>query len=62
MGLIVLLLALVAAPVAVADTKVTSYRDSMGYTHSDVNQDGKRTKCLTKTNSLGYTTTDCHRN
>jgi len=56
----VALLAL-APGVAMADTTSTSYRDSLGYIHSDVKHDGKRTKCLTKTNSAGYTTTYCHK-
>jgi len=58
--MIVALLAL-APGVALADTRATSYRDSLGYIHTDVKHDGKRTKCLTKTNSLGYTTIYCHK-
>jgi hypothetical protein len=51
----------VAPGVAMADTKSTSYRDSLGYIHSDIQHDNKRTKCLTKTDSLGYTKTYCHK-
>ena len=72
-------LVLLASGTALADSTITSRKDSLGYTHyrgdhltgtsrrnslgqvhSDWNVNGKRSKCISRTDSLGYTRTTCH--
>ena len=40
--------------------KGISRKDSLGQTHSDWNVGGKRSTCLSRTDSLGITKTNCH--
>ena len=46
--------------VAYASDTITSWRDTMGYTHTKIQSEGKTTRCISQKTTMGQTITRCN--
>ena len=43
-----------------ASDTITSHRDTMGYTHTKIQSEGKTTRCVSQKTTMGQTITRCN--